>query len=411
MSDILERLAGLGVTKGFPSGGSRTVRKTADAVAMLKTKFPDAIVSENRYGEVFNVRSHFPLSGRIGTAPLSAPFRRSPRLDAVLTNDRDIGKYGFVAMDTETSGLSFDSAGFVFMIGLSYFVPDGLVVDQFILPDLSGERAFLEAVRATVERFDAFVTYNGKSFDVPMIHAREKVHFLPHAFDGLAHFDLLYPVRRFWKKRLHGCRLRNVEEEILGFVRGEEEIPGDMAPDLYRDFLRDGDLTLMGGVSYHNRMDVASLSAFMLLMSEMCASEAGDDELESRYRLDSFAYRSAMALADLASVGKDFILSPGRYSDAELKRIAAGLKRAGRIDDALEIYLRIGRAGNVEGLEKAAALLAKEKRDYPAALTLYTELIADIRSDSVAGEWSKAQKLDKIQKKVLTIERKIRAGK
>ena len=88
-------------------------------------------------------------------------------------------------MDTETSGLSFDSAGFVFMIGLSYFVPDGLVVDQFILPDLSGERAFLEAVRATVERFDAFVTYNGKSFDVPMIHAREKVHFLPHAFDGL----------------------------------------------------------------------------------------------------------------------------------------------------------------------------------------------------------------------------------
>ena len=314
-------------------------------------------------------------------------------------------------MDTETSGLSFDSAGFVFMIGLSYFVPDGLVVDQFILPELSGEKAFLEAVRVTVERFDAVVTYNGKAFDVPMIHAREKVHFLPPAFDGLAHFDLLYPVRRFWKKRLHGCRLRNVEEEILGFVRGEEEIPGDMAPDLYRDFLRDGDLTLMGGVSYHNRMDVASLSAFMLLMSEMCASEAGDDELESRYRLDSFAYRSAMALADLASVGKDFILSPGRYSDAELKRIAAGLKRAGRIDDALEIYLRIGRAGNVEGLENAAVLLAKEKRDYPAALALYAELIADIRSDSVAGEWSKAQKLDKIQKKVLTIERKIRAGK
>ena len=85
MSDILERLAGLGVTKGFPSCGSRTVRKTADAVAMLKTKFPDAIVSENRYGEVFNVRSHFPLSGRIGTAPLSAPFRHSPRLDAVLS--------------------------------------------------------------------------------------------------------------------------------------------------------------------------------------------------------------------------------------------------------------------------------------------------------------------------------------
>ena len=149
----------------------------------------------------------------------------------------------------------------------------------------------------------------------------------------------------------------------------------------------------------------------MLLMSEMCASEAGDDELESRYRLDSFAYRSAMALADLASVGKDFILSPGRYSDAELKRIAAGLKRAGRIDDALKIYLRVGRAGNVEGLENAAVLLAKEKRDYPAALALYAELIADIRSDSVAGEWSKAQKLDKIQKKVLTIERKIRAGK
>ena len=84
-------------------------------------------------------------------------------------------------------------------------------------------------------------------------------------------------------------------------------------------------LPLMGGVSYHNRMDVASLSAFMLLMSEMCASEAGDDELESRYRLDSFAYRSAMALADLASVGKDFILSPGRYSDAEVDQTLLNL--------------------------------------------------------------------------------------
>ena len=86
-------------------------------------------------------------------------------------------------------------------------------------------------------------------------------------------------------------------------------------------------------------------------------------------------------------------------------------RSAGRIGDALEIYLRIGRAGNVEGLENAAVLLAKKKRDYPTALALYAELIADIRPDSVASEWSKAQKLDKIQKKVLTIERKIRAGK
>ena len=78
MSNILEKLAGLGVTKGFPAGGSRAVRKTTDAAAILKAKFPEAIVSENQYGKVFNARSFFSLSDHVGSVPLSVPFRRSP---------------------------------------------------------------------------------------------------------------------------------------------------------------------------------------------------------------------------------------------------------------------------------------------------------------------------------------------
>ncbi len=410
MNNILDQLAALGVTKGFQDKAAKRVsiseRSTADALARIAEKFPDGVIVENRYGRVFNARQVFPIGGIHGRVPLDLPYADSAKLRCFLDADYPLTKGSFVAMDTETSGLSSYSAAFVFMIGLSYFVPDALVVDQFILPDLSQERAFLEAVRETCSRFDAIVTYNGKAFDVPMIQAREKMLFVRDSFEGLAHIDLLPVVRRFWRKTISDCRLANVETDILKFGRSDDEIPGSMAPDIYRDFLTDGDLSLMRGVSYHNHMDVVSLSAFMLLISEICSCEMADRDLELRYRIDSFAYRNRLALANLADLPLDFILASGRYRGSELSRIARDLNRRGRVDDAIQIYLVQFRGGEPGAGEKAAALRCRGGRDLRGGLALYREVAALIEKDDSIGEWSKAAKLDKIKKKIESIEKK-----
>lgn len=411
MSNILEQLAALGVTKGFQDTvakrASKKEKSTEEALDKLSRRFPNGFIVENKFGKVFNERLILPIDGFHGRVLLDAPYMDSDKLRCFIDLDLPLTKTSFVAMDIETSGVSNHSAAFVFMIGLSYFTRDALAVDQFILPDLSQEMAFLEAIRDTCSRFDAIVSYNGRAFDVPMVQAREKMLFAAESFAGLAHVDLLPIVRRYWRKTIPACRLANVETEILAFDRSDDEIPGSMAPDIYRDFLTGGDLSLMTGVSYHNHMDVVSLSAMMLLLSELCSDEASDQELERRYRIDSFAYRNRLAMANLSDLPLDFILSDSRYSGSELNRIARELNRAGRVYDAIQIYLAQFRSGEFSAGEKAAALCCRGGRDLTGGLALYREIAELIERDDSIGAWSKAAKLDKIKKKIESIEKKV----
>lgn len=407
MADILSKLAALGVTKGF---SAKTVRRDAmpqAAIAALSEHFPTGVPVRNEYGTVFNNRRTFPLGYVHGSVSLASGFTASPRMGCLLNEGLSLSKTNFIAMDTETSGLSADASAFVFMIGLSYFTERELIVDQLILPELGSEMAFLQAIRDIAAPFEAFVTYNGRGFDIPMIVSREKIHFMAHGFEGKAHIDLLHTVRRFWKKRLGQCRLHNVEEELMTFYRSEDEIPGSMAPDLYRDFLRDGDLSLMNGVAYHNAMDVVSLSAFMLRLNELACDMSSDADLEARYGIDAFAYRNALALADLSEIEADFILEPGRYTEPELLRAAQRLSRIERVDDALRVLARVFEMGNLSAGEKAASLYLRKKKQPEDALAIYQKIEGAILEDASLGEWSKAQKLDKIRGKIRSTQEKI----
>lgn len=406
MSDILQRLASLGVTKGFPATPKPAPRASDEGLTRLRDAFPDAVVRENCYGPVFKLRRVFPLSTVHGVQSFGAPFEPSAGLDCLLGEPVRVTKEAVVAMDTETSGLTFDSAAFVFMIGLSYFTTEGLTVDQLILPDLAHEEAFLEEIRAIVSRFELLVTYNGKAFDVPMIQSREKMLFLPGAFDAIRHVDLLMTMRRFWKKRLYRCRLRDVEEEVLKFYRSDEEIAGSMAPDIYRAFLADGTLDLMGRVAYHNCMDVASLSAFLLMLSEIGASLCDDATLEERYLLDAFAYRNRLILDDPTAAEVDFLIAPGRYSDGQLSRMAQVLQRAGRSEAAVAIYRYMARDGNIEAGLKASRLMTRVGA-LRESLALLEELAARTAADTTIGQWSKLQKTEKINKEIDKLKKKI----
>ena len=109
----------------------------------------------------------------------------------------------------------------------------------------------------------AVVTYNGKSFDIPLLNNRYVLHDLISPFKDLAHIDLLPMARKIWKKKLASRRLSNVETEILRVERTMDEVPGYLVPQVYFDYLKSGDARPLVGVLYHNEMDVLSLTTLL----------------------------------------------------------------------------------------------------------------------------------------------------
>jgi hypothetical protein len=170
-------------------------------------------------------------------------------------------------LDLETTGLTGGAGTYAFLVGCGWF--DGAVfrVRQFVLTSFAAERAILEDVAALMRASGVLVTYNGKTFDAPLIDTRFLFHRLATPCSGLAHIDLLHPARRMWRPAVDfqfdsgepSCRLSLMEQSILGNVR-EEDVPGFEIPSRYFQFVRSGDARGLECVLEHNRLDVLALA-------------------------------------------------------------------------------------------------------------------------------------------------------
>jgi hypothetical protein len=125
------------------------------------------------------------------------------------------------------------------------------------------ESALLIAFEEFIAPCQTIVSFNGKAFDVPLLTTRYTLQGWKPPFKNYAHIDLLHLSRRLWRDRLPSRTLANLEVQILGASRTDEEIPGWMIPQLYFDYLRDGDARPLKRVFYHNAMDVISLAALL----------------------------------------------------------------------------------------------------------------------------------------------------
>jgi uncharacterized protein YprB with RNaseH-like and TPR domain len=161
-------------------------------------------------------------------------------------------------IDTETTGLR--GAGTIaFLVGVAFFEGDVLVVRQYFLRDHGDEPAMLMLLGDLLEERDGLITFNGRSFDLPLLDSRFLLNGLPTALLERPHIDLLPPARRLWRLRLASCALGSLEENVLGLQRSEEDVPGWLIPGLYHDYLRTGDARALTRVFYHNRIDMLSM--------------------------------------------------------------------------------------------------------------------------------------------------------
>ena len=316
----------------------------------------------------------FPTDAAYGGHPLSRlatlPRSLSARLEATADAEGVALDRAFF-LDTETSGLAGGTGTFAFLIGIGALAGDRFRVTQFLLRSPAAEREMLEEFLAEIGDRPEFVTYNGKSFDLPLLEARLALNGLPSPFADAPHLDLLTPARRLFLPRHESAKLFHLENRVLGVER-HDDIPGAQIPAIFFEFLRNGEHPAMESVLEHNRYDLRSLAALTvesaLRLAEDWDTEHGADlHGVGAHLLKREEHEAANRLFERALAAG---LS-GRNRDRCLLHLGEERKRRGDWPAAVALWQRIEKADTPEYLE-ALRWFAKyeehENHDYARAL-------------------------------------------
>jgi uncharacterized protein len=233
---------------------------------------------ETPSGALYRRHVILPPSHHVGRIPVDSAYSSRVELLALLALDPSLAALrvsGALFFDTETTGLG-GAGAIAFLLGMAWFDSDGrLNVEQLLLRSPADEPALLDALTARLARTELLVSYNGKTFDWPLLKARYVMNHRPIPRD-LPHLDLLHIGRRLHRARLGACRLKTLESEVLGFDRGID-VAGADVPARYQHFLRTGDEQALREVVEHNAWDVVSMAALVGLYGEPFDLMHGDD--------------------------------------------------------------------------------------------------------------------------------------
>ncbi len=227
---------------------------------------PDCRIIENEYGRCVLREKKFPLSFQHGKTRLREFMDLPAKFFAFIGNNSsfdELDREGLLFLDTETTGLAGGTGTLIFLIGLGYFEDENFCVKQFLLLDISDEKAFLFEIEKFLAAKSCFVTFNGKSYDIPLLKSRFILNKIHSPTEQYSHIDLLHHCRRLWKKTAVSCSLSNIEGRVLGFQR-QQDIPGSQIPETYFQFLRKRDINALIPILKHNAQDILSLVAIIL---------------------------------------------------------------------------------------------------------------------------------------------------
>ena len=189
------------------------------------------------------------------------------RIDAGFARLPAYDREHLLCFDTETTGLAGGTGTRAFMIGAADWHAGGLRLRQLTITTLAAETAMLREFARWLEGERVLVSYNGKSYDAPLLATRYRLARLPSPLAGRDHIDLLHPVRRRYRGHWENCRLATIEQRVLGVVR-EDDLPGSQAPRAWLDYLRGGSARDLRRVLHHNDRDLVSLGELCLKLAE-----------------------------------------------------------------------------------------------------------------------------------------------
>ena len=285
-------------------------------------------------------------------------------------------------LDTETTGLAGGTGTYAFLIGVGRVTAEGFRVRQFFMRDYGEEPSLLWALSEHLANFDVLVTYNGKTYDQPLLETRYRMARAPqHPFDRMQHLDLLFGARRLWKLRLESCRLVDLETQILGVER-QGDLPGEMIPYCYFEYLRTRQAFRLVPIFHHNALDILSLACltaivpFAFRQPEGAALRHGADLIGlARWLLQGGRQEEALGLFRRAvEMGL-----PDGLLFKTLWDIGVVEKRLGREEAALAAVTELAESRNpyhLRALEELAKHYEHRARDYTAALEMASRALA-----------------------------------
>ncbi len=364
--DKFARIAALRPSRGreaFPSY-AEDVPSEGNRLARLL----GAQVRRNHFGE------HLSLEQWYAKPEMCSPDPRS--LSLLLPQTLNTGEFlksamdpeNWLFLDTETTGLAGGTGTYAFLVGIAWWEAAGLQVEQFFMRDLDEEHSLLLELSERIAKRPVLVTFNGKSFDWPLLETRYRITRATPCFTPKIHLDLLHPARQLWRLRLGSVRLKDLERHVLcnegralDWSR-DEDIDSSLIPQMYFDYLRGGPAEPLAGIFRHNQMDLRGLAA--LAGKILGLLDAGNGITNSAH--------------------------PNSYDPIEVFGLSRILGRHGHSARARELYegaLRSGLPRPVERLaQRELALLAKRELDYERATSLWE----DLRRASAATKRKKA---------------------
>jgi len=307
-------------------------------------------IARNCYGEHLAIRNWFSTPEFAVPSPVTLKLLSRTRDESLSRRTRAAleNPEKWLFLDTETTGLSGGTGTYAFLVGLAWWDAGGLQIEQLFLRDFSEEHSLLHELAERLAERPVLVTFNGKTFDWPLLENRFTMTRAIRAPQIAAHLDLLHPSRALWKFRVGSVKLVELERQVLDPARlgwrREDDIVSATIPQIYFDYLRGGVGYPLLGVVKHNQMDLRGLAALFGKINALLDAQNGEAETDSLdlFGLSRFLHRkgekdrahSACSRALQAGLPVEFRMQATRD-------LALMAKRRGERERAAELWLEL----------------------------------------------------------------------
>jgi uncharacterized protein YprB with RNaseH-like and TPR domain len=360
-------------------------------------------VVENEHGPYFETEKLYQGHRRHGSADIGALADLPCDFLSVLSDGEitNVAPERWAFLDTETTGLAGGSGTYAFLIGVGRITRQGFHIRQFFMREYCEEKSLLLALSEHLQCFDLLITYNGKTYDQPLLETRYRLARQKPPFVRLQHLDLLHGARRLWKLRFENRRLSYLENQVLGFER-DGDLPGEMIPYVYFEYLRSREAQRLVPIFHHNAIDILTLGCLTGIVPAAFRSTDHDSLLAAGIRRGE----------ELLALGRWCVAADDHERGLELMKRAVDLglpdmllfrtlwdiarleKKQGRCDAALAILRDLAQSRNefrTKALEELAKHSEHTERNYALALDFTHQALALCQSEPLQKRAARLQ--------------------
>ncbi|NLM51307.1 MAG: hypothetical protein GX197_00555 [Firmicutes bacterium] len=369
------------------SGEIQTAAKIVPTRKIHFSLFPgEEVYAHTPAGPCYYRELRFPLTKKHGNGLLQEILDFKGKGFILATQDETLEKLrpqDLLFLDTETTGLAGGTGTWVILIGLGWCQDDCFYLRQYFLPNPAAEKAMLLHFYHTAQKFPGVITFNGKTFDLPLIQTRLVLNGIAEKFTPAYHLDLLTCSRRLWKDRLLSCSLQSLEKEILAFQR-QHDIPGSLVPAIYFSYLRTGRMDQIRSVFTHNVWDILSMVRLLTVVAQAARTPLHTADYfalgklhcaQNRFQEAVFCFRQA-SRCGLPRLEQDALLQLSFI----YKRQRKWQEAAAAWQELINIY-----PANLTAYLELAKYYEHRRKNYTAALTLTEYILKRVKAQPDAA--------------------------